>query len=120
MHYTSVSSLPVVCAFQLPVSPEYKRHHRQAGRRPLEVLLQRGHLPHAGETERIRRFIDTQAFLRSYDSAPRPPPPPLSALSKLDKRHTRRLFSASKILFTFVPKKVEAKIAVSGKKICLK
>ena len=38
--------------FQLPVPPEYQRHHRQAGRRPAEVLLQRGHLPHAGHRHR--------------------------------------------------------------------
>jgi hypothetical protein len=30
---------------------------------------------------------EEQAFLRSYDSAPRPPPP-LPPVSKLDRRHT--------------------------------
>jgi hypothetical protein len=29
-------------------------------------------------SERIERFIEAQAFSQSYDSAPRPPPPPLS------------------------------------------
>jgi hypothetical protein len=38
--------------FQLPVPPEYQRHHGQVGRRSVEVLLQRGHLPHAGDGHR--------------------------------------------------------------------
>jgi hypothetical protein len=28
------------------------------------------------KSKRIEQFIEAQAFLRSYDSAPRPPPPP--------------------------------------------
>ncbi len=39
--------------------------------------------------ERIARFLEALTFSRSYDSAPRPPPPP-SLVSKLDRRHTRR------------------------------
>jgi len=42
--------------------------------------------------EAIERFIEAEAFLRSFDSAPRPPlPPPPLPVSKLDRRHTRRL-----------------------------
>jgi hypothetical protein len=36
-------------------------------------------------SERIKRLIEDQAFLRSYDLAPRPPPSPAR---KLDRRHT--------------------------------
>jgi hypothetical protein len=39
--------------------------------------------------ESIERFIEGQAFLRLYDSAPHPPPPP-PLVSKLDRRHTGR------------------------------
>jgi hypothetical protein len=42
------------------------------------------------EATSIERFIEGQAFLRSYDLAPRPPLPPLS-VSKLDRRHIGRL-----------------------------
>jgi hypothetical protein len=41
----------------------------------------------AGSTE---LFIEDQAFSPSYDSDP-PQPPPLSPVSKLDKRNTGRL-----------------------------
>ncbi len=40
--------------------------------------------------ENIEWFIESQAFSRSYYLAPRPPPPS-SPVSKLDRRHTRRL-----------------------------
>ncbi len=39
------------------------------------------------KSKRIKLFIEAQAFWRSYDSAPRPPPPPFPG-SKLDRRHT--------------------------------
>jgi hypothetical protein len=31
------------------------------------------------DLESIERFVEGQAFLRSYELAPRPPPPPLSS-----------------------------------------
>jgi hypothetical protein len=40
----------------------------------------------------------SEAFLRSYDSAPRPPPPPPSPVSKLDWRHTGRLRKRNNLL----------------------
>jgi hypothetical protein len=39
----------------------------------------------------------THAFLRSYDSAPRPPPPP-TPVSRLDRRHTGRLRKRDNLL----------------------
>jgi hypothetical protein len=38
--------------------------------------------------EKIERFIEGQAFLQSYDSAPSPAP---SSVSELNRRHTGRL-----------------------------
>jgi hypothetical protein len=40
-------------------------------------------------------FIEGQAFLRSYDLAPRPPPSPFS---KRDRRHTGRLRKKDNLL----------------------
>ncbi len=40
--------------------------------------------------------MEAHAFLRSYDSAPRPPPPP--PFSKLDRRHTGRLRKRDSLL----------------------
>ncbi len=45
----------------------------------------------------IERFIEGQAFLWSYDSAPRPPPPPSHA-GNLDRRHTGRLRKRGSLL----------------------
>ncbi len=42
-----------------------------------------------------RVLIKEQVFLRSYDSAPRPPPPPVS---KLDRQHTGRLRKRDNLL----------------------
>jgi hypothetical protein len=47
--------------------------------------------------ERIERFIEGQTSLRSYDSAPFPPPPPLS-VSKLDRRYTEDYKRRDKLL----------------------
>ncbi len=45
------------------------------------------------------RFINAQAFLQSYDSAPcSPPPPPTSTDSKLDWRHPERLRKRDNLL----------------------
>ncbi len=38
----------------------------------------------------IEWFKEGQAFFRSYDLAPRRPPPPLFPFNKLDRRHTGR------------------------------
>jgi hypothetical protein len=38
----------------------------------------------------IARYIEDQAFLRSYDSAPRPHPPPPSPVSNRLAKHTER------------------------------
>ncbi len=38
----------------------------------------------------LTKLTEGQAFWRSYDLAPRPPPPP-SPISKLDQRHTGRV-----------------------------
>ncbi len=48
--------------------------------------------------ESIERFIEGHASLRSYDSAPRPPPPTRSPVSKLDRRHTGRLRKSGNLL----------------------
>jgi hypothetical protein len=40
----------------------------------LFILFHRG-------LQRIERFVEAQAFLRSYDLAPRPPPPPRPSVS---------------------------------------
>jgi hypothetical protein len=51
------------------------------------------------KSERIERFVEAQAFLRSYDPAPRPPPsPPPFPGSKLDWRHTGRLRKRDNLL----------------------
>jgi hypothetical protein len=59
-----------------------------------DALTPRLHLIHNSTTyhhhtvsysARIERFIEDQAFLQSYDLAPRPPPSPAT---KLDRRHT--------------------------------
>jgi hypothetical protein len=53
------------------------------------------------KSERIGRFIEAQAFLRSYDSAQRPPPspsPPPFPGSKLDRLHTGRLRKKDNLL----------------------
>jgi hypothetical protein len=47
--------------------------------------------------ERTERFIEDQAFLRLYDSAPRPLPPH-PTVSKLDRRHTGRVRNRGKLL----------------------
>jgi hypothetical protein len=44
-----------------------------------------------GGAERTEIFIEGQAFLQLYDSAPTPPPLPITAVSKLDRRKTGRL-----------------------------
>ncbi len=43
-----------------------------------------------GAPENIEWFIEGQAFLRSFDSAPRPPLSPPSSVSKLDRRRKGR------------------------------
>jgi hypothetical protein len=47
----------------------------------------------------IEQFIEAQASLRSYESAPRPPrphPPPVSKM--VDRRHTGRLIKRDNLL----------------------
>jgi hypothetical protein len=46
-------------------------------------------------TENIERFIEGQAFLRSYDAAP---PPASSPVSVPDRRHTGRLRNRCSLL----------------------
>jgi hypothetical protein len=53
--------------------------------RPVGILLACCCQPGA---EIIVRFIDDQAFLWSYELAPRPPPLPPPSVSKLDQEHT--------------------------------
>jgi hypothetical protein len=42
------------------------------------------------KSESIEWFKEDPAFPRSYDSAPHPPPPPLSSVIKLDQQYTGR------------------------------
>ncbi len=54
----------------------------------LEALQIRGDISDKGKVWcRIERFIKAQAYLLSYDLAPRPPPPP-PPISKQYRRHT--------------------------------
>jgi hypothetical protein len=63
-----------------------------------KVFLPYMELPHWGSAASIERYMEAQAFLRSYDSAPRPPPPSPSHVSMLDRPHTGRLGKRDNLL----------------------
>ncbi len=45
------------------------------------VVMSASNIMNKRKPESIERFLENQAFLRLYDSAPRPPPSPISKLS---------------------------------------